>query len=135
VAVRWPIRRGAASRSTASACFHNLSYDTDLANARNILNDAEGRIYIIDNSRAFRTRRELITGADLTRFWSELLERLRELDRDRIKSKLGRWLSKRQIEGLMVRRDLILALVERRVAERGADATFFRLTARAMQLK
>jgi hypothetical protein len=106
--------------------FHNLTYDTDLANARNILNDPEGRIYVIDNSRSFRTRQELISEADLTRFSSELLERLRELDRDRIRKKLGRWLSKRQIEGLMARRDLILELAEKCVSERGEDATLFR---------
>jgi hypothetical protein len=105
--------------------FHNLIYDTDLANARNILNDPEGRLYVIDNSRCFRTAHELPTAGDLARFSRSLLERLRALDAGEIKKELGRWLSKKQIEALMARRDLILEIAERRVAEHGEDATLF----------
>ena len=105
--------------------FHNLIYDTDLANARNILNDPSGRIYVIDSSRCFRTRQELPSGGDLTHFSRELLAALRALDRGILKEKLGRWLSKKQIQGLVARRDLILEIAEARVAKYGEEAVLF----------
>jgi len=39
--------------------------------------------------------------------------------------RLGSWLGKRQIDGLLARRDAILALVQQRVAERGEDTALY----------
>jgi hypothetical protein len=105
--------------------FHNLSYNTDFNNVRNILSDPDSRIYLIDHSRAFRTKKELLAEGDLTRFSSSVLAKLRGLDQKSLKQKLGRWLSKAQIEGLLARRDLILQRAERLIAERGETAVLY----------
>ena len=96
--------------------FHNLTCNTDFNNTGNILSDPDSRIYLIDHSRAFRTTKKLISEGDLRRFSRSLLEGLRGLDKKVLDEKLGRWLSKRQIEGLLARRDLLLQRAERLVA-------------------
>jgi hypothetical protein len=105
--------------------FHNLTYNTDFNNVGNILSDPESRIYLIDHSRAFRTKKELLAEGDLTRFSGSLLAGLRRLDQKTLKESLGHWLSKAQIEGLLARRDLILQLAERLIAERGEAAALY----------
>ncbi len=105
--------------------FHNLTYNTDFNNAGNILSDVDERIYLIDHSRAFRTTRELIAEDDLGRFSERLLDALRELDREALTTRLGRWLSKAQISALLTRRDLILRRADRLIAEKGAAAVLY----------
>lgn len=105
--------------------FHNLTYNTDFNNLGNILSDSDQRIHLIDHSRAFRTRKELLAEEDLTRFSAETVESLRTLDQKSLKAALGKWLSKAQIEALLVRRDLVLARVDQLVAEKGSEAVLF----------
>ena len=102
--------------------FRNLTHDVDFNNSGNVLSDPDGRLYLIDNSRSFRTQKDLVHEAGLTRFSRSLLESLRRLDETSLRAKLGRWLTKRQIKGLLARRDLIVARAERLVAEQGEDA-------------
>jgi len=103
---------------------HQLTYNTDFRNVRNVLVDPAFRLYAVDSSRAFRIQPELMTPGDLVRFSRALLERLAALDRATIEAGAGRWLEKMQIDGLLTRRDKILALVRQRVAEAGEEATF-----------
>jgi hypothetical protein len=101
---------------------HQLTYNTDYRNVHNVLVDASFRIYAIDSSRAFRIQHELMVPDDLVRFSRAVLEGLAALDRPTVEARLGAWLEKMQIDGLMARRDLILALARRRVAEKGEAA-------------
>jgi hypothetical protein len=103
---------------------HQLTYNTDFRNVRNVLVDPAFRVYAVDSSRAFRIQRELMAPGDLVRFSRALLARLAALDRATIEARLGRWLEKMQIDGMLARRDLILALARQRVAEAGEEATF-----------
>ena len=96
--------------------FHNLTCNTDFNNTGNILSDPDSRIYLIDHSRAFRTTKELLSEGDLTRFSRSVLESLRGLDNELLQQQLGRWLSKKQIAGLLARRDLILKHADRLIA-------------------
>jgi hypothetical protein len=98
---------------------HQLTYNTDYTNIRNILIDPSFRVYAIDFSRAFRVHEQLLAEKDLVRFSREGLERLRALDRPVLEEKMGRWLRPAEINGLLKRRARILALAEQRVAERG----------------
>lgn len=98
---------------------HNLTYNTDHNNIRNVLIDPGFRIYAIDHSRAFRTQHSLRAEKDLDRFSRAVLEKLRLLDRPLVEEKLGPWLSPRQIGALLARRDLILERAKKLVAERG----------------
>jgi hypothetical protein len=104
---------------------HQLTYNTDHANIRNVLIDPEFRIYAIDFSRSFRTHRELMGEKDLDRFSRATLDRLRTLDKTLLADKLGRWLRQPEIDALLARRDAILGLVERRIAERGEGRVLY----------
>jgi hypothetical protein len=105
--------------------FHQLIYNTDHNNVRNILLDPDFRIYVIDNSRAFRTHEQLMSEKDLSRFSRSLLDALRRLEPVSLAAKLGPWLGQPQIDALLKRRDRILALAEKRVAEKGEGAVLY----------
>ena len=104
---------------------HQLTYNTDFNNIRNILVDPDCRIYAIDNSRAFRVHHKLLAERDLKRFSRLVLERLSGLRRELLRERLGQWLTDAQIEALLKRRDLILARAERLIAEQGEKAVLY----------
>jgi hypothetical protein len=99
-----------------------LTYDTDFNNTGNLLIGEDYRIWAIDYSRAFKTRKTLLAEDDLQRFPAELLERLRHLTAAELDEAVGSWLSKRQRVALLARRDLIVERADRLIAERGAEA-------------
>jgi hypothetical protein len=104
--------------------FLQLIADIDYQNISNILVNEEFKVYKIDSSRAFRNDRELRKEEAFTRFSRSVLDALRRLtnkDLDTLKP----WLTKDQIKGLMARRDAILELAEKRIAERGEAAVLF----------
>ena len=105
--------------------FHQLTYNTDFQNIRNLLVDAAFRAYAIDNSRAFRVQKELMEPDDLQCFSRSVLEKLKTLDAPLLQEKLGAWLGKMQLEGLLARRDAILALVEKRIKQKGEGVVLF----------
>jgi hypothetical protein len=104
---------------------HQLTYNTDYRNVRNVLVDPQFHIYAVDSSRAFRIQEELLTPADLVSFSRAALDRLAALDRATLEARLGAWLGGRQIDGLLARRDRILALVKERIAEKGEEAVLY----------
>jgi len=105
--------------------FHQLTYNTDFRNIRNVLVDPSFRVYAVDNSRAFRIQTELMAPEDLQCFSRSLLDKLRTLDLPLLQEKLGPWVGTMQLKGLLARRDLILALVERRIKQKGEGAVLF----------
>jgi hypothetical protein len=104
---------------------HQLTYNTDYRNVRNVLVDPAFRVYAVDSSRAFRIQESLLTPEDLERFSRAVLDRLAALDRLTLEARLGAWLERRQIDGLLARRDRILALVKERIAEKGEEAVLY----------
>ena len=104
---------------------HQLTYNSDYRNIRNVLIDPEFRIYLIDFSRAFYPQPFLLEQKELKRFSRSLLDSLKRLDRAQLDEKLGRSLGRPQIDGLLKRRDLIVSLAARRVAEQGESAVFY----------
>jgi hypothetical protein len=104
---------------------HQLTYNTDARNIRNVLFDPSFRIYAVDFSRAFAAYAYVRSEDELTRFSRAALDRMRALDRPTLDAKLGKWLTGPQIETLLVRRDKILALAERRVREKGEAAVLY----------
>ena len=105
--------------------FQQLICDTDFKNINNLLVTPDWKIYKIDSSRAFRNRKRLRREESLERFSRPVLDSLRALSREQLKTHLRQCLSKEQIKALWVRRGLILELAERRVAELGEDAVLF----------
>jgi hypothetical protein len=104
---------------------HQLTYNTDFQNIRNVLIDPTFRVYAIDSSRAFRIQTQLMVPDDLQCFSRSVLEKLRALDLPLLEEKLGPWMDKLQLEGLLARRDAILALVEKRIKQKGEGVVLF----------
>jgi hypothetical protein len=104
---------------------HALTHNTDYRNLRNELVDPDFRVYAIDFSRAFRVQDFIPTEKDLQRFPRDPLEKMKTLDRPRLDAALGRWLTGPEIAGLLRRRDRLLALLEKRVQEKGEAAVLF----------
>jgi len=104
---------------------HQLTYNTDHRNVRNVLSDAAFRVYAIDSSRAFRIQADLLEPGDLVCFSRAVMGTLAALDRPTLEARLRPWLDGRQIDGLLARRDRILALVKERIAETGEEAVLY----------
>ena len=104
---------------------HQLTFNTDAKNIRNVLSDPTFRVYAVDFSRAFAIYDELRAPNELERFSRDSLEKLRALDRPTLDARLGHWLNGRQIATLLKRRDKIVALAERLVAEKGEASVLF----------
>ena len=92
--------------------FDQLIHNVD-RNLGNLLITSGWRVWMIDHSRAFRWNRELREPKNLTRCDRRLLERLRALDPRVLESRLGEHLGDREMEGLLARRDLIVAHFEK----------------------
>ncbi|MEJ2189861.1 MAG: hypothetical protein P8Y93_10720 [Acidobacteriota bacterium] len=95
--------------------FLQLTYDTDYHNIRNLLVTPDFN----------RNYQELRREEALERFSRPVVKRLRALTLDDLRENLGPWLSKAQINALWARRNLILELVDRRIAEQGEAAVLF----------
>jgi len=104
--------------------FAELIYDTDI-NVTNVLITEDWRLYMIDFTRAFRLYKDIREKRNLTQSMCErhLLERLKNLDRNEVavntKYNKTEYLSKREIDGLMARRDKIVALYMDLIAQKG----------------
>jgi hypothetical protein len=104
---------------------HQLSFNTDYRNIRNVLVDGSYRVYAVDSSRAFQQYPDLISEKDLLCFPRAVLEAMKALDKATLHAKLGHWLSGPQIDTLLKRRDKILAVAQRRIQEQGEGAVLF----------
>jgi hypothetical protein len=104
---------------------HQLTYNTDFRNVRNVLADAKFRVYAVDNSRAFRVQKDLLVPDDLQCFSRTVVEKMKALDLPTLEEKLGKWVSTMQLEGLLARRDAVLAIVEKRCKAKGEGAVLF----------
>ena len=111
--------------TTDYALFDNLIDNTD-RHLNNLLITSEWKIALIDHSRSFRRNKELRKPSSLSRFSESLLDAISRLDRDMLEDRVGRYLTRVQIKGLLERRDRILGLSRKHVLERGAPAVLYR---------
>jgi hypothetical protein len=103
--------------------FDQLIYNWD-SNATNLLIDKQWRIWLIDQSRSFRTDRSLQDPTMLTQCDRALLARLRILDEATLTKALKPYVSKDEVKGLLARRDLIVKFFD----AKGEGALFDRPT-------
>ena len=68
---------------------------------------------MIDHSRAFRLYTTLPDEKQVQRCDRVLLEKLKQLDEQAVKTELSKWLEPMEIKGVMARRDRIVAPSER----------------------
>lgn len=106
--------------------FHQLIDDTD-PNLTNLLITKDWRIWMIDFSRAFRITKSLRKPNTIARCDRRLLANLRALTAETLAEKLGRWLTKRELAGVLARRDLIVRRLDEAIAKRGEAAVLYDL--------
>jgi len=99
--------------------FTELIYDIDRSNPGNILIGKKWELYMVDFSRSFRLYHDLRNPDNLVRCSRELLEKLRALDYETLKTNAGDYLTDSEIEGVMKRRDKIVAHFKKLIAEKG----------------
>ena len=106
--------------------FDALIANTD-RNVGNVLWTVDGRLWMIDHTRAFRLQKTLATPAALQRCERRLLTAMRDLSAEQLKTTMGRFLNNLEIEALMARRNVIVKLFEDKIAERGEAAVLYTL--------
>jgi len=104
--------------------FTQLVDDTD-RNVGNILIDKDWKIYMIDFTRAFRRPHELRAPQLLQRCDKNMLAKLRDLKVEDVKARISKWVPPREIESMMARRDALVALYDKLIAERGEARVLF----------
>jgi hypothetical protein len=104
--------------------WHQLIFDTD-PNLTNILIAKDWQIWIIDCTRAFRINKTLRDPKDLVQCDRKLLAKLRTLDKDVLKEKLSRWLTKTEIEALAARAGKIVEFFDKETAAKGEGAVLY----------
>jgi hypothetical protein len=105
--------------------FDNLIYNTD-RHMNNLRITEDWKIRLIDHSRSFRPFEQLKEPKQLIRFSRSLLEKMEFLTEPMLKERLGNYLSPYQIRGLLKRRDAMVALSKKLVAEKGAGNVLYR---------
>jgi hypothetical protein len=106
--------------------FDNLIYNED-RNAGNFLVDSNWNIVLIDHSRAFVGRKDILKGESKlpASFDRKLVERLRALRFEDLEGPMKGLLDKGQIEDLLARRDLLLKRLDELVAKEGEARVLF----------
>ena len=104
--------------------FHELVYDTD-PNLTNILITKDWQIWIIDLSRAFRAMKNIENPKNLVQCDRKLLAKLRTLKKEDLQQKLGKLLTKSEIEGLAARAAKIVEHFDKKVAAEGESTVLY----------
>lgn len=105
--------------------FGQLVYDTDrnLTNVLMTLDD--GKLWMIDFTRAFRLSNDLKDVKDLEKCDKQLFEKLKALTAEQVKQAVGKHLEGGQINALLKRRDKIVAQFTKMAADKGEAAIFY----------
>jgi hypothetical protein len=100
-------------------------------NLGNLVIDGQWRVWMIDHTRAFKIFKELRNPKSLAE-WCErdLLAALRALDKPRLRAATEGLLTEAQVDGVLGRRDLIVAHYDRLLAERGDSRVLYDLPSR-----
>jgi len=106
--------------------FDQLIYNTD-RNLANLLITKDWKIWLIDHTRAFRTLKDLRNPKDLVQCDRRLLGKLKEMNKDVLNQKLDKYLTGKEIEGLLDRRDKIVKFFDAQITQKGEAAVLFDL--------
>jgi hypothetical protein len=91
----------------------------------NLLVTKDFDVRLIDHSRSFRINRTPDKPDSLQRFSQSLLDGIKRLEKKDLKKRAGKYLLDEQIDRLLQRRDAILALAKKRIAEKGEAAVIY----------
>jgi len=104
--------------------FDQLVYDTD-PNLTNILIGEDWTLWRVDFSRAFRTMKDLPQPKDLVKCDRQLLEKMKALNKDELAEKTKGFLTKAEVNGVIARRDKIVAVFQAQIAAKGESAVLY----------
>lgn len=104
-----------------SKMFDNLICNID-PNMGNWLVDPEWNLILIDHTRAFTTRKNMVH--DMTRVDRELWDRMKALTEESLTAALGTWVGKGEIRAMLERRDRMGQLIQKLVAAKGESEVF-----------
>ena len=104
--------------------FSQLVHDTD-RNQSNVLITSSWKVWMIDFTRAFRPWPRLRSTEGLLRCDREVYAKLRSITLEELKVAAEDVLEPAEIEGLLARRDLLIAHYEKLVRERGESAVLY----------
>jgi hypothetical protein len=94
-------------------------------NQGNIVWTKDWNMWMIDHTRAFRLRSDLLNPQQLERCDRALYTKLRGLTRESLTEAVGKSLTKDEIAALLTRRDKIVKLYEKRIADMGENAVLY----------
>jgi hypothetical protein len=98
--------------------FSSLLRDTD-RNLTNVLITHQWKVMMIDFSRAFRLQPELLHSKDLQKIDRQLLARLESVSEGDVKAAVKDFLTNREVEAMMKRRELLVAHFKNLIATQG----------------
>jgi hypothetical protein len=104
--------------------FDQLISDAD-PNLTNVLIGENWQIWRIDFSRSFRLNNEPKDPKELTHCDRQLLQRLKALDANTLTEKTNRYLTKDEVKAVMMRRDKIVAQLQKLIAEKGENEVLY----------
>jgi hypothetical protein len=104
--------------------FDNLILNVD-RNLGNLFVDPQQRLWLIDHTRAFQPQRQLLAPERIARVRRSVWGRLLALTDGDLDALVGDYLDHAQLSALAKRRELLVALVQRLLAERGEAAVFY----------
>ena len=93
-------------------------------NQGNLLYDDGGHVFLIDHSRAFTSKPDLAGLSAPQQYDRELWLRMAALTRQDVETAVGSWLTARQIECLLDRRDRMAKQITKQLRERGDKVVF-----------
>jgi len=107
--------------------FDALVYNTD-RNRGNILITPDWKLWMIDHTRAFRRNPDLLDAAALKQCERGMYQRLKALDEAVVRERLKEFLSSFEMDSLLKRRKLILARLDKLIAEEGEEKVLYTYT-------
>jgi hypothetical protein len=110
----------------AARLFRELIGDYDF-NQTNTLITKDWHVWLIDFTRAFRPARTLQYPAEVSRADRTFLANLRALNRDAMRTKVGKWLENNLLDAVLARRDVLVGILDKHVAAKGEAAVLYDL--------
>ena len=103
--------------------FDALIYNSD-RNQGNLLITSDWKLFMIDHSRTFKNLDVLRGPQDLNYFSRSLMNSIKKLDKATLMEHCGHYLMSTEIETMLKRRDLLVQLYDKTMAELGPSATY-----------
>jgi len=109
---------------SVATTFDQLIYNVD-RNTGNLLITKDWKLVLIDHTRAFSPNPRLMDRPNFDRCSRSLLDGMRKLSKEKLTAALSPYLTPVQVDGMLLRRDLIVKHFNQLIAEKGEAAVLF----------